>query len=74
MHFRASSSNGAVMAFVGQAAMQRVHLPQWFRSGASGSSSSVVRISARKIQLPSLRLMMFHLGWMNSYAAIITGR
>src|SRR5438046_6760821 len=30
--------------------MQRVQVPQRFFSGASGSSSSVVRISARKIQ------------------------
>ena len=57
MQRRASSWNGAVMAAVGQAAMQRVQEPQRFFSGASGSSSSVVMISERKIQLPSWRLM-----------------
>src|SRR5260221_177435 len=45
------------MACVGHAVMQRVQEPQWFLSGASGSSSSVVMISPRKIQLPRRRLM-----------------
>ncbi len=52
MQRRASSWNGAGMALVGQAVMQRVQWPQWFFSSASGSSSSVVMISERKIQLP----------------------
>ena len=41
------------MALVGQAVRQRVQFPQWFFSGGSGASSKVVRISARKIQLPT---------------------
>ena len=48
MQRRASSWKGAVMAAVGQAAMQRVQEPQWFFSGGSGSSSRVVMISDRK--------------------------
>jgi hypothetical protein len=39
MQRRASSWNGAVIAPVGQASMQLVHLPQWLRSGSSGSST-----------------------------------
>ena len=46
-----------MMAAVGQASRQRRQEPQWFFSGASGGSSSVVMISARKNQLPSLRLI-----------------
>jgi len=41
-------------AFVGHAVMQRVHLPQRLCSGASGSNSSVVMISERKIQFAQL--------------------
>ena len=53
MHRRASSSYGARMAPVGQAAMHRAQVPQWFRAGGSGSSSKSVRISPRKSQEPS---------------------
>ena len=59
MQRRASSSNGARIASVGHAAMQRVQLPQRFFSGGSGSISTVVMISLRRIQLPSFRLMRF---------------
>ena len=38
MQRRASSWNGAVMAFVGQAVMQREQEPQRFFSGASGAN------------------------------------
>ena len=59
MQRRASSWKGAVIACVGQAVMQRVQEPHRFFSAASGSSSSVVMISARKNQLPSRRLIRF---------------
>ena len=55
MHRRASSVKGAGRAPVGQALRQRVQDPQRLCSGASGSSSAVVRISARRNQLPRLR-------------------
>src|ERR1044071_968066 len=57
MQRRASSRNGAVIAFVGHAAMHLEHDPQRLNSGPSGSMSIVVKISARKSQLPSLRLI-----------------
>ncbi len=56
MHRRASNRKGAVIACVGHAVRQRTHEPQRLRSGASGSKAAVVMISARKNQLPSLRL------------------
>src|SRR5829696_9006869 len=57
MQRRASSWNGATIAAVGQAVKQRVQEPHRFFSGGSGSSSRVVKISDRKIQLPSFRLI-----------------
>src|ERR1039457_7197188 len=65
MHKRASSSPGATIACVGQAAMQRVHVPQ--RSGAGRSAerpavdsvdSREVRITPRNSHEPSFWLMM----------------
>src|SRR6202011_1066432 len=49
---RASKRCGPVMAPVGQAVIQRSHVPQRSRCGGSGGSSSVVKISARKNQVP----------------------
>ena len=45
MHRRASSWYGAVIAPVGQASMQRRHVPQRSIAGSSGGRSSVVIIS-----------------------------
>src|SRR5437879_5516905 len=44
---------GAVIAPVGQALMQRSHVPQRSRVGSSCGNSSVVKISARKNHVPS---------------------
>ena len=53
MHRRASNRCAAVIAPVGQAVMQRSHVPQRSGTGSSGGNSSVVKISARKNQVPS---------------------
>ena len=43
----------SIMAFVGQASIQAVQLPQWSVVGASGSISKEQIISAKKKKLPT---------------------
>ena len=52
MHLRLSMTNGATIASVGQAGMQRTHSPQVFFRGGSGLRSRSVTTSARNTHEP----------------------